>query len=182
MANEFKDFGFGTIKNGLGDAWKGLKVGGGVSLLAGVAAGGLAVAAMSIFTMAAPALVGAAVVGGLLGTGFTAVGSLTWGASVGAAWGVITGGKREMNKSARAQQESLDVAQANAEYRLQQAQQKNMNIRHAISHEGQSQADRAAKYQMHNHLAEGKSADHFHSKFAANKATEQGQAQGGMSK
>lgn len=202
MANEVKDFGLGTIKGFLGKGGKGmlygvaaaLLIGTGVGVLAGGAIMGLAGLA-GVGTIAATATTAAAtatwltttsVIAGI-GAGIvtamgTFTGAVTLGGGIGAAWGALTGGKKEMNKSARAEAESLSATQAQADYRLQQAQQKNMAVRQAIAHQGQGQADRAANYQMQNHLTDGLAENHHRSKFTSNKATEQGQAQGGMSK
>lgn len=181
MANLVKDGALGTVKGFFGKGAKGMLIGAVTALVIGSGAGFLAAGALAAFGAGAAAMGVVGLVSGVAATVVSFGPSVMWGGSIGATYGTITGGKKEMNKTARAEAQSLEVAQAQANYRIEQAQEKNMNVRHAISGKGQQ-----APREMYNPMAEGKAADHYRSmhqsKFAANKAAQQGQAQGGMSK
>lgn len=171
--NDVTAFGFGTIKDFLGKGGKGLLVGLGVAAVVAVAP---AVLVGTAITGGIGVLAGIATAG-LIGA-FTAGPIIGLSGSIGAAYGGVTGGAKGVKENNRAQAEALDVQAANIDYRLQKAQEQNLNLRTALSNE-----QKAANYQMHNHLADGNAPDKFTSKFAGNKAApEQVQAQGGMSK
>ncbi len=186
MANAVKDFGLGTVKDFLGKGGKGALYG--VAIAGAVALGpGLLVGAAitSAITGAAAAAGAGAILAGIVSgtaiTGlvgfFTAVPIVGASASVGAAYGGITGGTREVKKSVAHEQ---DVRQAHAvglDHQIQREQQKNVGLRNTISQE-----QKALKYQTENHLAANNTPNKFQSQFAAegkNNAVAQGAGIGG---
>ncbi len=162
-----KDFGLGTVKNTLGDGWKGAKIGAGTSLVAGLG-GGLAVAGLfALFSAAAPAIIAAGLIGGLFTTMGTFMGATTLGAGVGGAWGVLTGGVRQLSQSANAKEQNLEAARGQVDYSLTEAQHKNHEIREAIA--ADAQREKAKRFQTENPLAANNPPNKFTSALADQK-------------
>jgi len=181
MADEIKDFGLGTLKGFIGKAGKGALYGVGIAAVlavgSGVLLGGLVAGAIGTGIVAAAS----GIASGIMVTG--AVGFLTGipivqaSASIGAAYGGITGGAKEMRKTAQAERDALAVQSTNLDYEIKSEKKMNQGLRNALS-----QKERAAQYQVPNPMAEGKADNHFQSQFAAQETASKEMAQGGVGK
>lgn len=165
LLNDTKNFAVGTVKGIGSNGWGGLKAGlwtsGGLGLAVGIGAAMLG---------AWPIL---AVVGGLATFAGTLIPAASWGTAIGGGWGALTGGTKQVKAAAIEKGQNLEAELVTEQNRLQNVQQQNTNIRTAIAQQG-TQQQRAAQYQMPNHLAEGNAPDKFQSQFAAAPGAAQG--------
>ena len=176
-----KDFSFGTAKGAVSNGWQGLKFSG---MLSAAVAGIGTVAAISFLAPVSPFLAAGGVIGSLaLGVGTFSATAVTT-TSIGAAWGSLFGGTKELNKSAKSKEQDLEVGRANVEYQIEAAKSENTSLKQGMSakyaggnrapasnQQGQGQASGGyTRYQMHNHLAEGNAPNKFTNQFEAQKA------------